>query len=42
MISVTQSLHGIELQVAHVIMMDVLFTRHEMPMLVQAKDDAEQ
>jgi hypothetical protein len=42
MISVMQSMHSIELQVTPVIMMDILFTPHDLPMLVQAKDDAEQ
>jgi hypothetical protein len=37
-----QSLHSIDLQVAHFIMMNIPFTRHDLLMLVQAKDDAEQ
>jgi hypothetical protein len=42
MISVMQSLHSIDLQVAHFIMMKIPFTQHDLLMLVQAKDDAEQ
>ncbi len=42
MISVMQSLHSIELQDAHIIMMDNLSTGHDLLRLVQANDDAEQ
>jgi hypothetical protein len=41
-ILVMQSLHSIELQVAHIIMMDIPSTRQDLLWLVQAKDEEEQ